>query len=81
MRACLRLWKPVRYSSLAAGSKVISTGAVEPIFLFFEGGGISKIGNYGDVKELLAPDELSLSSRACSCGARKVRGDGERFRR
>ena len=42
IRASLRLWNPVRYSSRAAGSKVICSGtaAAEDVVLrFLEGGG------------------------------------------
>jgi hypothetical protein len=38
MRASLRLWKPVRYSSRAVGSKEISSVAV--ILRLFDGGAI-----------------------------------------
>ena len=42
IRACLRLWKPVKYSSRAAKSNVISCGSLGFVLRFFEGGGMAE---------------------------------------
>jgi len=46
MRASLRLWKPVRYSSRAAKSKSIFSGTVTVVFRFFEAGGAMVGGSW-----------------------------------